>query len=267
MAEDTARRHIDRFTQEFKHLSQHRSWYGMFQDFTEVAALSAHQMPYHQGALAKDAAFEQAEAAYLGAIKPYSREDLDGFTRLFTLTTLALAERPAVDVLGHAYMALDTASRHSGEYFTPPGVSLMMARMILGDVRPQIEARGYVSIAEPACGSGNMLIQAANVFWEQGVDPRRHLVFHAADISRVCFNMCYAQMSLLGLQGVVVHGNSLSGERWDARVTPAFQCAGGSMEAVLDAAERLPASPSAAPEPDRTPQYSFDFDEDHDLER
>lgn len=39
------------------------------------------------------------------------------------------------------------------------------------------------------------------------------------DVSRNCFNMTYLQLSLMDLQAVVQHGNTLSMEMWETRKT------------------------------------------------
>jgi hypothetical protein len=77
-----------------------------------------------------------------------------------------------------------------------------------------------ISIAEPACGSGGLLIEAANELYELGYDPTQVMRVHATDISRDGFNMAYLQLSLLNIPAVVVHGDTLQMEIWESRPTP-----------------------------------------------
>lgn len=55
---------------------------------------------------------------------------------------------------------------------------------------------------------------------EQGLDPRSCLQIDCTDISRDAWNMSYIQLAALDLQGIVRHGNTLSGEVFQSRPTP-----------------------------------------------
>lgn len=52
------------FSSKLKSLSDSRSPHRVFSDWLEIAAITLHQLPYHSGELAKDAAFETLEAQY-----------------------------------------------------------------------------------------------------------------------------------------------------------------------------------------------------------
>ena len=49
------------------------------------------------------------------------------------------------------------------------------------------------------------------------------LVILATDIDRLCVNMAYLQLGILGLSARITHGNSLTNEAWDAFDTPNLQ--------------------------------------------
>jgi hypothetical protein len=48
------------------------------------------------------------------------------------------------------------------------------------------------------------------------------MIFQAIDIDKLCFDMCYVQLSMLGLNGVVIWGDSLALESYEARKTPSL---------------------------------------------
>jgi hypothetical protein len=102
----------------------------------------------------------------------------------------------------------------------PPPVARAMATMMVHDVHPLIERKGFITIAEPASGSGCLLIEMANELYELGYDPQQVLRVHATDISRDGFNMAYLQLSLLNIPAMVVHGDTLQMEIWESRPTP-----------------------------------------------
>ena len=68
------------FLSKLRSLSHSHSSHRIFSDWLEIGAISLHQLPYHSGELAKDAAFERLEQRYMEAIKPYSRDELTVFS-------------------------------------------------------------------------------------------------------------------------------------------------------------------------------------------
>lgn len=55
-----------------------------------------------------------------------------------------------------------------------------------------------------------MIIAAAKVLKDAGINPQKHLKIVAQDLDWKCVYMCYLQLSLLGLKATVVQGNTLS---------------------------------------------------------
>lgn len=193
----------------------------VFRDWAEIVAAELHQAPYHLHQLPKDDPFRRVEDEYLAVAKKYERKDFDLFYALADITATALSEAKQ-DFLGTVYMQLEISSKRLGQDFTPYEVSHLMARLNLADVSAWINTHGYVTLHEPACGSGGMLIAAAQVLEEQcQVDPGATLWFQAIDIDRLCANLTYIQCSTLGLSGVVWHGDTLRMEMRSGRYTPA----------------------------------------------
>lgn len=191
----------------------------IFSDWLEVAAISLRQLPFNAGELPKDDTYQELEQQYLNLVGRYSREELNQFAKLTALTVEGIHAHPG-DFLGEICSSLELTNERAGQFFTPFTVSTAMAKMMMGDVAQQVRDKGIITISDPASGAGGTLIAAAYEVTNQNIDPRSHVQFHATDVSRNCFNMTYIQLSLMDLQAVVQHGNTLSMEMWETRKTP-----------------------------------------------
>ena len=200
-------------------MSHSRSPHRVFSDWLEIAAISLHQLPYHSGELAKDDDFARLEALYLEHIKPYSKDELNTFAELIGLT-IAEHHTGYGDFLGEIAGEAALLNKGSGQFFTPYHLCRAISKMTLGDVQQMVKAKGILTVCEPAVGAGALVIASAEEVASQGVDPCAHLQFDCTDISRDAFNMAYIQLSALGLQAIVRHGNTLSSEYWEHRPTP-----------------------------------------------
>ena len=85
----------------------------------------------------------------------------------------------------------------------------MMARLTFSGLEEQIQRRGFIELNEPTCGSGGMVIAAAEEFKARGLNPVNTLFAVAQDIDRKCCNMAYIQLSLLAIPAAVIWGNTL----------------------------------------------------------
>jgi hypothetical protein len=209
------------FLKKLRGLSQRRSSHRVFSDWLETAAISMHQLPYHSGELPRDDDFERLEQLYLERIKPYSKDELMAFSEMLAIVISALGNGMGYsDFLGEIAGEAELLNKGSGQFFTPYHLCQAITRMTLGDVDKVIKEKGIIAVCEPASGSGSMVIASAEEVDMQGIDPRVHMQFDCTDISRDAFNMTYIQLSALGLQAMVRHGNTLSNEYWEHRPTP-----------------------------------------------
>ncbi|MFR0872513.1 MAG: N-6 DNA methylase [Oscillospiraceae bacterium] len=111
-------------------------------------------------------------------------------------------------------MALNLGNDSGGQFFTPYDVCRMMAEMTCDNVLPTIEAKGYISINDCACGAGATLIAgvhaAAKQISKAGLNWQNHILVTAQDVDYTVAYMCYIQLSLLGVAGYIKVGNSLT---------------------------------------------------------
>lgn len=138
--------------------------------------------------------FEKREELYLKRIQKYNKKEQD--------------------FLGSIFMALNLGNDSGGQFFTPYDVCRMMAEMTCDNVLPTIEAKGYISINDCACGAGATLIAgvhaAAKQIHKAGLNWQNHILVTAQDVDYTIAYMCYIQLSLLGVAGYIKVGNSLT---------------------------------------------------------
>ena len=78
------------------------------------------------------------------------------------------------------------------------------------DLEAKIDQRGWISVNDPACGAGALLVAFANECKLRHTNYQTSVLFVAQDIDHIVGCMCYIQLSLLGCPGYVVIGNSLT---------------------------------------------------------
>jgi methylase of polypeptide subunit release factors len=126
-----------------------------------------------------------------------------------------------VDVLGRVFCELELQSKCAGQFLTPYELCRLAAKAsVLGGIET-ISDRGYLRLVEPACGSGALIIAFAQELEAAGIQYEDALQVTAVDIDPRCTHMTYVQLALLGISGVIVHGNTLSLQEISVWVTPA----------------------------------------------
>ena len=152
----------------------------------------------------------EREKLYADISKKYNEKEMDRFCAMFADLINAFEENPSQDLLGELFMRLELGNDHNGQFFTPYSVCMMMAKISAGNLEAEIAKRGYVSVNDPCCGAGALLIAFANEAKEQGINYQQHIEFVAQDIDFTAAMMCYIQLSLLGCAGYVIIGNTLT---------------------------------------------------------
>lgn len=207
----------------FKAFGYRHSTHDVFSDFVEMSALAiSNAVDKHH--------YEPRERRYLEIAKKYDREELSRFSAMLGALTMTFEDRVQhlvpngdglADILGQTYMMLDLGNAGAGQFFTPYTVSHMMARMNVGDGSPYVDRDGFVTIEEPACGAGGMVIACANALHDAGRNYQQTMHATCIDIDARCVHMAYLQLSLLHIPAIVVHGNALAVESWANWFTPA----------------------------------------------
>ena len=186
----------------FKQLCSSRSDWQVWSDLMSVFACSISnsldRVPEH---------FEAREKEYEDCIQRLGSVKIAA--KLFSMVVLALECNPEQDFLGELYMRLNLGNHWKGQFFTPYHVSRLMTEMLIENPLDELESKGFISVCDPTCGAGSMLIAAANSFRSKLDNWQNLVLFVGQDIDRIVGLMCYMQLSLLGCAGYVRIGDSL----------------------------------------------------------
>jgi type I restriction-modification system DNA methylase subunit len=93
----------------------------------------------------------------------------------------------------------------TGQFFTPFHVSELIAGVTL----QKEDENGKITINEPCSGSGGMVLAAVKALMKKGKNPQQVLNVVAQDLDWNCIYMSYVQLSLNGLDAIVIQGDSL----------------------------------------------------------
>ena len=201
----------------------------------------------------------QMEEQYMATVKKHSegkkgKRGCDAIAQAFAMLVEAM-EKTRQDILGDLFQGGITYGE-AGQFLTPEPLCQMMAQMTLDGV--ETEDGEKKTIADPCCGSGRMLLAAADV--------QPHWDFVGQDIDLRCVRMTAINMALRNLYGHVIWGNSLGTEKRLVYRT-GFNLRGFVREVPLgdcpDPVQKTASQPPAAPSP--TPLDSSS--EQHETQR
>lgn len=200
-------------------LSHRHSTYKVYSDFVEMSAIAYSNVT-------DKIQYEIREKRYLDIVQQYKKEEINEFSHLLAMLVNHLEESPK-DVLGDVFHELELHNDKKGQFFTPYPLCQMMAKMIIGENSKDIVAeKGFISVSEPACGTGAMVIAAAQELLNQGVNYQQNLHVTAVDLDPTCVHAAFVQFSLLHIPATVIHGNTISLEEYSHWFTPAHVLGG-----------------------------------------
>ena len=148
--------------------------------------------------------WKDREQAFADTMARYNSAEQRMFSEMLAMLVETL-EHEMTDVLGQIYMESGMGSKAAGQFFTPYHLSYVCAKLAL----PDPDGFGLYHINEPSCGGGGMIIAAAQALKENGVDYQRKMRVVAQDLDWKGVYMCYLQLSLLGINAIVVQGDTL----------------------------------------------------------
>lgn len=190
----------------------------LFQDFVTVAALTL-----QNGFEPRNEAWHAREAEYLRIVGQYDRDVIDAMAHCLG-GLIMRAQDEHRDHLGELYMALGIGNKSLGQFFTPYHISRLMAAISLErkQIEAAIEKQGYLSLNEPTCGAGGIVVAAADVMRELGFDPETQLRVVAQDADRHCCRMTYVNCLLHRIPATIIWGDTLLVEEKEITHTPAL---------------------------------------------
>lgn len=205
---------VKELIQMFEGMSGRYSGYEIFSDWVKASALSVCNTCH----IIHDSVWKEREQAYLDICRKYSHEELEMFARMLALLIDGLTE-DMTDVLGEVYMRAGLGSKIAGQFFTPFHLSELCARVGVDIQKIDPESTEPITLSEPSCGGGGMIIATAKVLRDNGINFQRRLRVVAQDLDWKGVYMTYLQLSLLGIQAKVVQGDTLCNP-YDPERTP-----------------------------------------------
>ncbi|GAA5512491.1 hypothetical protein Dcar01_01205 [Deinococcus carri] len=161
----------------------------------------------------------QREDEYRLTAGKFTSEELNGLCEAFGDLLRLKLEDPFLDLFSETYMGRlgKDAQRHLGEVYTPSSVALLMTKLVM---HPPVPG-DTLKVAEPAAGSGTLVLAAAHALEDLGVS-RLHMQVVATDLNPCAVDMALVNLGLASIPAVVRHGNSLTGQVFREYSTPAW---------------------------------------------
>jgi type I restriction-modification system DNA methylase subunit len=166
-------------------------------------------------------AFQRNDEEYLKIAKKYN-DGAEKGKREIDYMCYAMGElimemqKTNKETLSGLYMEIG-GNEGLGQFFTPSHVSRFIAQLV----------QGGGSIADQACGAGGMLIEKAQTMTNKEIDKS---FFVGQDLDWLCVQMCALNLMFFNLNGMVIHGNTISGEMFSAFRTTRSYLYGGSLQ-------------------------------------
>lgn len=198
------------FLTTFRSVALYKHRYDVFRDFVTMTAISL------RNAVIMDKALEQE---YLNLIGAYQKTDQQQFPKLLALLVELLEFGPQ-DVLGGLFETLELTSKDKGQFFTPNPISQLMSNILGCDELKHFD-KPFITLSEPACGAGGMVLAFVKQMLAVGYNPADRLWVQCIDVDRLAALMCYVQLSLWHVPAEVIVGNTLSLEVREKWFTPA----------------------------------------------
>ena len=183
-------------------LSGRYSAYEIFSDWIAMSTLSFQ----NSCQLIHNQIWQKREAQYMDITRKYSPEELQLFVRMLAELMDAFENEGLTDYLGEIYMESGCGSKTTGQFFTPFHLSCLTAEAGLPN---DISEENPVLLNEPSTGGGGMIIAAAKVLKDRGLNYQRCMEVVAQDLDWKGVYMTYLQLSILGIKATVVQGNTL----------------------------------------------------------
>ena len=172
---------------------------------------------------------DKREKRYLQIIRSYKPDQQKKLAEIFAkvyalLASVVYDDGRFNDNLGEIFMRCNLGNKTAGQFFTPYNISILMARCLLDSDRLKEKANKdeIITINDPCCGGGGMLMAALEVLKSLGVNYARNCFMEANDVDLRCVHMTYLQLALAGVPAIVRHQNALTRECWSVWYTPAY---------------------------------------------
>ena len=204
--------YLKEFILKLQNLDTSRRTDVVFRDFLTLSTYAIMQ-PFYRS--------PDIEQKYMNIVRKYTQEQANDFSQMLALLVNAL-EQKYQDFLGQIYMRLNLGNVKTGQFFTPYSVSKMMSEITFLENKDNIENQELITLSEPCCGSGGIIIAYAETMKNHNINFQKKLFVEAIDIDELCFQMTYIQLSLYGISARVMLGDTLAYKFSQIYYTPMY---------------------------------------------
>lgn len=164
--------HHKEFEKVIRSIARRWHLWQVFSDFCEMAALSLANAFYQR---------DDIEQRYMETVKRYNQDEASEFAHLLAIVVQGL-DHEMQDFLGEMFMQLELGSHWHGQFFTPYDLCHMMAGLNISDATVErLKGGGFVTLSEPACGAGAMVIAFAEALRARDINYQQAMHVTAAD--------------------------------------------------------------------------------------
>ena len=197
---------VQTIAKKIEKLEGKNDWYGCLCDVFELSAIVlSNQFDY------REPYWSNREKRYKDLIKKYDEDEFKQLQEIFSdlyilLSQMAEPDGVFDDYLGRLYMFSGTSSKRAGQFFTPYNVSKLCAEMTIRE--KDIANQQIITLNEPTCGSGGMVLAGVEALRNKGVNYADRLLVVCSDVDKRCVYMTYLQLALSGVPAIILHQNT-----------------------------------------------------------
>ena len=206
---------IDKYRKEFiKHLYDMAGSRFVVDVFGDVVGMFAASLekPFTKHA-------EECEKRYMRLVGNYTKAEAAHLPVLLCILVKALEENRE-SFLGPVLEEIGAANTRNGQFLTPASIANVSGRICAGGI--DHKPGEIVTVSDPACGCGVLLISQAEEMLKAGI-PQRDIFLVGGDIDLRGCDSTFVELTLLGYAARIDHQNALTMQDISRpRFTPGF---------------------------------------------
>ena len=188
---------VNQIIKNFNEFDGSRNRHSLFCDWVKFMAISISNQVWFSW---------EREEEYRQLARTYDAESMSRFSDMMGMLWEAF-DTEINDYLGQIYMEGNMGNKSTGQFFTPFHLAELVAMMQPNDPEQK------VIVNEPACGGGGMVLAKAKAIQAAGGNYQDTLKVIAQDLDWTGVYMTYTQLSMAGINAVVIQGDTLTGEK------------------------------------------------------
>jgi len=163
---------------------------------------------------------QERENQYNYIIGKYGKDKEKQVASILVMLLKAYSRNNNQDILGEIYEELQTNKRKLGQVFTPFKVADLLSNTVYNEqfVETTIKEKNFISVYDPACGTGRLLYSSYDSLLRCKAKPEDIFIM-GGDLDLLCCCITYVQLSLMGVNAVINHQDTLEMKIYDTFYT------------------------------------------------